>query len=46
LRKLVAELETSVPVRLVVVPGAEHFFEGRLDELKRAITEWITEQLA
>jgi len=46
LRKLVAELETSVPVRLVVVPGAEHFFEGHLDELKRAITEWITEQLA
>jgi len=28
----------------VVIPGAGHFFEGRLDELKRAITEWATEQ--
>jgi alpha/beta superfamily hydrolase len=44
LRKLVADLEPSVPVRLVVIPGAGHFFEGRLDELKRAITEWATEQ--
>jgi hypothetical protein len=44
LRKLVAELEPSVPLRLVVIPGADHFFEGRLDELKRAITEWATEQ--
>jgi alpha/beta superfamily hydrolase len=46
LRKLVAELEKSVPVRLVVIPGAGHFFESHLDELKRAITEWITKQLA
>jgi alpha/beta superfamily hydrolase len=24
----------------VVIPGAGHFFEGHLDELKRAITDW------
>ena len=46
LRKLVAELETNVPVRLVVIPGAGHFFDNELDELKRVITEWATEQLA
>ena len=46
LRKLVAELEKTVPVRLVVVPGAGHFFDSQLDELKRVITEWTTEQLA
>jgi alpha/beta superfamily hydrolase len=46
-RKLVSELEQQcVPVKLVVVPGTSHFFEGHLDELKRAITEWTTEQLA
>ena len=45
LRKLVVELEQSVPVRLVVIPGAGHFFDDQLDQLKRAITEWITEQL-
>ena len=45
LRKLVAELESSVPVRLVVIPGAGHFFDNQLDELKRAITDWATEHL-
>ena len=40
LRKLVAELEPSVPVKLVVIPGAGHFFDNQLDELKRAITDW------
>jgi len=41
LRQLVAELEKDVPVQLVVIPDADHFFEGRLDDLKRAIGEWI-----
>jgi alpha/beta superfamily hydrolase len=40
---LVAELEPSVPVELVVIPGAGHFFENHLDELKRAITDWTTD---
>ena len=42
LRQLVSEIEKDVPVKLVVIPGADHFFEGRLDELKLAITEWVT----
>jgi len=46
LRKLVADLEKNVPVRLVVVPGAGHFFDDQLDQLKRTITDWSTEQLA
>ncbi|HJP92769.1 MAG TPA: alpha/beta family hydrolase [Pyrinomonadaceae bacterium] len=45
-RELAAELERSVSVQLVVIPGADHFFEGHLDELKRAITEWTAEQFA
>jgi alpha/beta superfamily hydrolase len=43
LRKLAAELEKNTAVRLVVVPGAGHFFDGGLDELKQAITEWATD---
>lgn len=42
---MAAELERHTQVRLVVVPGAGHFFDNGLDELKRAITDWITEQL-
>ena len=42
-RKLAADLEKNTTVRLVVVPGAGHFFDDRLDELKRVITEWTTE---
>jgi alpha/beta superfamily hydrolase len=30
--------------RLVFVPEADHFFTGHLDELDRAITEWISER--
>ena len=43
LRELVAEFEGNVPVKLVVIPGAGHFFEGHLDELKQAITSWATD---
>jgi alpha/beta superfamily hydrolase len=43
LRKLAADLEKNTTVRLVVIPGAGHFFEGGLDELKHAITESATE---
>lgn len=44
-RRLAADLEKHTQVRLVVIPGAGHFFENSLDDLKRAITGWITEQL-
>jgi alpha/beta superfamily hydrolase len=46
LRAFVTELEQNAPVRLVVIPGAGHFFDDQLDKLKLAISEWITEQLA
>jgi uncharacterized protein len=45
LQKLVQELEKNTPVELVVVPGAGHFFDDSLDDIKRAITEWTTRQL-
>ena len=46
LKLLIAELNPTTPVKLVVIPQADHFFVNRLDELKVAINEWITEQLA
>jgi uncharacterized protein len=45
-RQMAVELEKHTLVRLVIIEGAGHFFENRLDELKQAITAWITEQLA
>jgi len=45
-RQVAADLEKHTQVRLIVIPGAGHFFENHLDELKRAITDWITQQLA
>lgn len=37
------ELAESLPGenRLVVVPGADHFFAGKLDLLDRAVTSWL-----
>jgi len=29
------------PKRLILVEGADHFFTGKLDQLDRAITEWM-----
>jgi alpha/beta superfamily hydrolase len=46
LRILVAEFEQQAPVRLAVIPGAGHFFDDHLDDLKRTITDWTNEQLA
>lgn len=43
LRKLFAELQPNMPVQLVVIPGASHFFDNHLDELKRTITDWATD---
>lgn len=44
-RQVAAALEKHTQVRLIVIPGSGHFFEDRLDELKSAITDWITQQL-
>ena len=46
LRKLVEEIAQNCPAKLVVVPNADHFFEGALDQLKQAISEWLSSQLA
>jgi alpha/beta superfamily hydrolase len=43
LEKLVTALPE--PKRLVVVEGADHFFEGRLRELREAIEGWIKESI-
>ena len=32
------------PRRLVVVPGADHFFSGHLDALRQAVSEWAATQ--
>ena len=45
-KQIAAELASLTHVTLVIIPGADHFFENKLDELKRAIGEWITAQLA
>lgn len=33
------------PKRLVEVPGADHFFAGKLDQLDKAIVSWVRERL-
>lgn len=45
LKEIVAKLEPHTQVQLSVINDADHFFEGRLDELKRVIKEWAMKQL-
>ena len=40
-RALAASLPAEAHARVVIIENADHFFEGRLDEMKRAITEWV-----
>jgi len=28
-----------------IISNADHFFEGRLEEMKRVITDWIKERM-
>lgn len=46
-RTKLEELVASVaePKKLVVIEGADHFFEGRLRELREAIEAWVKETL-
>ncbi|HYG83218.1 MAG TPA: alpha/beta fold hydrolase, partial [Pyrinomonadaceae bacterium] len=44
LRALVASLPPEAHARLAVIENAGHFFEGRLDELKRVITEFVNRE--
>jgi alpha/beta superfamily hydrolase len=41
LRALVASLPKDAHARLEIIENADHFFEGRLDEMKKVITAWI-----
>jgi alpha/beta superfamily hydrolase len=42
LREVIAQIASDVDAQLVVIRGADHFFVGRLEELKHAITEWAS----
>jgi alpha/beta superfamily hydrolase len=44
LEKLVAALTKKTQAELVVIKGAGHFFERHLEELQRAIKDWIRKQ--
>ncbi|MFN2510449.1 MAG: alpha/beta hydrolase [Pyrinomonadaceae bacterium] len=44
-KEIVGKLNPHTRVQLSVIKGADHFFEGRLDDLKRVIKEWATKQL-
>jgi alpha/beta superfamily hydrolase len=46
LRRLVSRLPAEAQAQLVVINDADHFFEGHLDEMKRAMTEWVEKQMA
>jgi alpha/beta superfamily hydrolase len=44
-RALVDKLKQNTTVELRVIKDSGHFFEGHLDELKQAITDWTKRQL-
>lgn len=45
--KLVAVVAAAAePKKLVVIEGADHFFEGRLRELREAIESWMKESIS
>jgi alpha/beta superfamily hydrolase len=44
-RALAASLPAEAQARVEVIKDADHFFEGHLDEMKRAITEWMNERM-
>jgi uncharacterized protein len=45
LRKIVETVPQQAGAELHVINGADHFFEGHLDELKQVIRDWTTRQL-
>jgi alpha/beta superfamily hydrolase len=34
------------PKKLVLIEGADHFFEGRLRELREALESWVKEAVS
>lgn len=45
LEEIVTKLVANTQVQFSVINGADHFFDGHLDELKRVIKEWVIKQL-
>ena len=45
LRRVIETLPLEAGAELRVITGADHFFEGQLDEVKQVITDWISRQL-
>ena len=45
LRALAARLPPEARVRLQVIPGAGHFFDRQLEDLRRAVADWAAEML-
>jgi len=43
LRALVASLPEEAHAHLEIIENADHFFEGRLEEMKKVIKDWISE---
>lgn len=35
----------SEPKSLVLIPGADHFFTGRLESMQKALADWLKEQI-
>ena len=46
IEQMARRLERVTDVEVKIIFGADHFFAGHLDELKQAITEWMTKQLS
>ncbi|HEV7643144.1 MAG TPA: alpha/beta fold hydrolase [Pyrinomonadaceae bacterium] len=45
LRTLVEGLPVTAQAKLVVFENCGHFFDSKLDDLKKTITAWVTEQI-
>jgi alpha/beta superfamily hydrolase len=45
LQALIEKLPAESNAQLVIVKGADHFFNNHLDEMRTAITNWINQQL-
>jgi alpha/beta superfamily hydrolase len=44
-RALAARLPPEARARVHVIPGAGHFFDDQLEELRRVIAEWTQEMM-
>ena len=45
LRALAARLPEGANVRIEIIPGAGHFFDQQLEDLRRAVADWAAEML-